>query len=363
MRARLIVSIVILVGGLGGATDAKVLFAGERKLNNLVSELLEVSAIAKSSQPFTFTRSSDGWIFISATCAGKGTVGVILDKKSGGDTVLVHDAERGPRGEAMRYVTKGKHTLEVECKGRVSVDKLVVKAIPELIHCGLGFNPEIKAYGLYDLEFLKTDILPNVTTLIVPGSIKLSEPVIDHWHHQGKRFVAEVGINSQGKTAEDHFKYWTGLYEKTPFLDGIIINEFIVNRPVIEWAELTPERRARMDREREDYGVYGEAIKRMRADERYRNKLLYAYVGGSGKKLNQEIIGTNFIRTIAGSGYRIALANLARGDQSLPQQRGSAAPAGHEGSRNQAGVSEHIYLFPLAAIGFTHLVASGWCRT
>jgi hypothetical protein len=35
--------------------------------------------------------------------------------------------------------------------------------------------------------------------------------------------------------------------------------------------------------------------------------MLYAYVGGSGKKLNQEIIGTNFIRTIRECGYRVAL--------------------------------------------------------
>ena len=136
------------------------------------------------------------------------------------------------------------------------MEKLAVKAIPELIHCGLGFNPEIKSYGLYDMDFLKTDILPNVTTLIVPNNIKLSESVIDDWHRQGKRFVAEVGINSQGKTAEDHFKFWSSFYDKTPFLDGIIINEFIVNRPVSEWAEtMTPERRARMEQERQQYEV------------------------------------------------------------------------------------------------------------
>ena len=35
--------------------------------------------------------------------------------------------------------------------------------------------------------------------------------------------------------------------------------------------------------------------------------MLYAYVGGSGKKLNQEVIGTNVIRTIVDRGYRIAL--------------------------------------------------------
>src|SRR2546422_4539778 len=158
------------------------------------------------------------------------------------------------------------------------------------------------------MDFLKADILPNVTTLIVPNNIKLSESVIDDWHRQGKRFVAEVGVNSQSKTAEDHFKFWSSFYDKTPFLDGIIINEFIVNRPVSEWVEtMTPERRARMEQERQQYEVYGEALKRMRADDRYKNKMLYAYVGGSGKKLNQEVIGTNFIRTIVDCGYHVAL--------------------------------------------------------
>ena len=207
----------------------------------------------------------------------------------------------------MRYVAKGAHTVEVECQGEINLEKLAVKAIPELIHCGLGFNPEIKAYGLYDMDFLKADILPNVTTLIVPNNIKLSQSVVDDWHRQGKRFVAEVGINSQGKTAEDHFTFWTDFYERTPFLDGIIVNEFIVNRPVSEWVEtMTPERRARMAQEREQYRLCGEAFKKMRA-ERYKNKTLYAYVGGSGKRLNQEVIGTNFIRTIIDCGYRVAL--------------------------------------------------------
>ena len=315
MSARLITAVVIVLCGLTGAAEAGVLFSGEKKLNNLVSELLEVASISKSSESFTFARSSDGWIFVSST--GKGTARVFLDKESG--AVMVHDAERSSRREAMRYVTKGEHTIRVEGQGEFNLEKLAVKAIPELIHCGLGFNPEIKSYGLYDMEFLKADILPNVTTLIVPSSIKLSEPMIEDWHRQGKRFVATVGINGEAKTAEDHFKYWNGFYEKAPFLDGIIIDEFIVNRPVVEWAELTPERLARMEKERQQYEVYGEAIKRMRADDR--GKMFYAYVGGSGKKLNQEIIGTNFIRTIVDCGYRVALERYLH---EMSSEKGSA---------------------------------------
>jgi hypothetical protein len=305
MSARLIASVLILICRFAGAAEAGILFSGEKKLNNFVSELLEVSSISKSGESFTFTRSSGGWICISSNSKGNGTARVILDRES--DAVIVHDAEDSPRREAMRYVIQGEHTIQVESKSNRIVERLTVRAIPELVHCGLGFNPEIKSYGLYDMDFLKADILPNVTTLIVPNNITLSEPVTDDWHRQGKRFVAEVGINSQGKTAEDHFKFWSGFYDKAPFLDGIIINEFIVNRPVSEWAEMTPERRARMEQERQQYEVYGEAIKRMRTDDRYKHKMLYAYVGGSGKKLNQEVIGTNFIRTIVDCGYRVAL--------------------------------------------------------
>src|SRR4030095_9216929 len=96
------------------------------------------------------------------------------------DIVIVHDGAGG--SEAMRYVSKGAHTVQVECKGNISVETFAVQTIPELIHCGLGFNPEIKLYGVYDMDFLKADVLPNVTTLIVPNNINLSRTVIDDWH-------------------------------------------------------------------------------------------------------------------------------------------------------------------------------------
>ena len=232
------------------------------------------------------------------------------------ETVIVHNVPDASHREAMRYLAKGRHTIRVESSGSINLQNLEVKAIPELMHCGLGFNPEIKSYGVYDWDFLRRDILPNVTTLIVPNNIQLAERPLEEWHRQGKKFVAEVGISSQAKTAEEHAKFWNSFYDKTPFLDGLIINEFIVNRPVAEWAELNPERLGRIENERKQYKTYGEAIKKMRADDRY--KMFYAYVGGSGKKLNQEIIGTNFVRTIKDCGYRVALERYLH-EMSSPQ--------------------------------------------
>jgi len=286
-----------------GAAEPSV--AEPRALNNLAALLLDVVP-TPDAETFSFVRPSEGWIFISVTTRGDGTIRLTLDKGSAGEALIVAPPGDGPIREAMHHVGSGRHTLSVQ-HGASSLAHLTVKAIPELIHCGLGFEPQIKSYGPYDMKFLQRDILPNVTTLIIPSSLKLPDSVIEEWHRQGKHFVAETSVSSEAKTAEEHATFWTSCFSNSPFLDGIIIDEFIVNLPVAEWVQtITPERRARMDRERADYELCGEALKKIHADSRFADKSIYVYVGGSGKKLNQEIIGTNVIRTIMNCGYFVS---------------------------------------------------------
>lgn len=277
----------------------------DRKLNNLTTLLLDAVG-AETTNTLPFVRASDGWIFFSLTTRGEGTIRLTLDKAATGETAVQLAPGDGPTHEAMAHVAEGRHTLQIGHTGTIEIEHLTLKAIPELMHCGLGFDPQIKSYGPYDLKFLKKDILPNVTTLIIPNNLKLPEPVIEDWHRQGKRFVAEVGISSEATTADEHAAFWTSFFGKSPFIDGIIVNEFIVNRPVAEWATLTPNRLAWMDKERADYEMYSEALKRIHADSRFSRKSIHVYVGGSGKKLNQEIIGTNVIRTIVDCRYFVA---------------------------------------------------------
>jgi hypothetical protein len=279
-----------------------------KKLNNLVSVLLEESSNAGPEHAFTFIRKSDGWIFVAAECEGQGTAQITLDAAPEAVAIIEQVVNGRQHAEAMRHITKGEHRIRVGCSGNCRVAKLLVKAIPELIHCGLGFDPAIKSYGRYDMAFLKQDVLPNVTTLIVPASIELQQSVIDDWHRQGKKFVGEVGINAQATTADEHYRYWAGFLKQSPFLDGIVVNEFIVNNPASRPDRTpSPERLERMSLERQRYHVYGDAIKRLRADRQQQRKTLYGYVGGSAKKLNQETIGPEFIRTIIDCGYAVAL--------------------------------------------------------
>ena len=309
MKLNLIALMVLLawIFEFSGFAESTVLFAGEKRLNNLVSELLEVRAISKTGNTFSFTRPNEGWIFISAAHTGKGTFSVSLDDVPPGDAIVVSGPTASNVAEAVRYVAKGEHKLRLDCQGEISVDRLVVKAIPELIDCGL-FDPALKSYGRYDMDFLRKDILPNITTLIVPSNIKLAQSVIDDWRRQGKKFVAQTGVSAQGKTGGDHFQYWTNLLDTVPFADGIIIDEFIVNQPSRRpGAGVSPQRQERMEQEQQRHRAYEEAFRQMRADERYRDKTAYAYVGGSGKKLNQESIGPTFVRTLIDCNYPIAL--------------------------------------------------------
>src|SRR5262245_13498266 len=100
--------------------------AAERRLNNLVSTLADVSSISGANTALKFQRASDGWVFVSTTSSGQGNVMVLIDQQP----LTIP--------EAMRLVVKGEHTLEVQCQGDVRVEKLEVRSIPELIHCGLG---------------------------------------------------------------------------------------------------------------------------------------------------------------------------------------------------------------------------------
>ena len=299
-------AVLVFARGFAAPPDGHRSVPGPQRINNLATLLLDVVP-SPTTESFPLVRASDGWIFLSLTTRGEGKIRLTLDKGSPGEAPIHPGPGSGPTYEAMHYLARGRHALQIERSGTITLEHLTLKAIPELMHCGLGFDPQIKSYGLYDWAFLKRDILPNVTTLIVPHNIKLADSVIEDWHRQGKRFVAEVGINSQAKTAGEHATFWTSFFDKAPFLDGIIINEFIVNRPVAEWVQtMTADRLARMDQERAAYGLYSEAFKQIHADDKFANKSIYADVGGSGKKLNQEIIGTNVIRSLLNCGYFVA---------------------------------------------------------
>src|SRR5438105_7421651 len=88
----------------GGGAERPFTAPAEKKRNNLVAELLHASSISEPSAEFTFTRATEGWVFISVTFKGTGTSTSTLDPASRRDAVIVHEARDGQRAEAVRYV-------------------------------------------------------------------------------------------------------------------------------------------------------------------------------------------------------------------------------------------------------------------
>src|SRR5262249_34855305 len=94
MNRTLICAILLSSFCESACADGTIVFSGERKRNNLISELLEVAAISKSGNSFEFTRSGDGWVFLTATYKGKGKLNILLENASAGDSVVVYAADR-----------------------------------------------------------------------------------------------------------------------------------------------------------------------------------------------------------------------------------------------------------------------------
>ncbi len=195
------------------SAESRVVPSGDQRQNNLVTILLETGEIAQPIHSFSFKRPRAGYIFLAADCRGKGAVTFRLDSVPEPIAVVKRETDGARRTEAVRNVAQGDHTLKMECEGEIRVEELVIKAIPELMHCGLGFDPAIQSYGKYDLDFLKKDILPNVTTMIVPSQHRAgSRRRSTIGTARGKRLLPTVGISSQAKTAEEHYRLLDRLF-------------------------------------------------------------------------------------------------------------------------------------------------------
>lgn len=259
---------------------------GPRQLNNLVAELLNLSE--PTPQQYAdrmFTHPRDGWVFIRARVKGKGRVWIGVDEDTKEQALIAHSATSPDTHEAMRFLPAGEHRLRVWQEGQAAVDSLVVRAIPELLYCKLGYDPWIKPHGPYDWRFLQKHILPHVNVIIGNGTEE-QRLLAAEAKKQGKRWLVEIhaGPYFQRLSAEDSYRYWVntpGL--KEPVYDGIIVDEFF-------------------GKDEDVYEAIIESVRRLRLSKELRHKLFYPYCTNMfGARRSEE-----FIRAVTKLGHRFA---------------------------------------------------------
>lgn len=287
----------------GGAAFDPV--ARARRLNNFVTELLNLSPPEGRSRESTFTNPRDGWVFVRSTAnvkvGGKLSIWVepvsprkssaVPRVKSRGDSSelgLAHEQVGATTHEGMRFLPAGDFKVRVRSEGSASVQSLVVRAIPELVFCKFQYDPFISPHGPYDWTFLQKHIATNVNCIVGSGAAEHRE-FIESWKRQGKRWIVECGVpaldGKQPLTADEAYAYWTQNVGFTDtLLDGVVTDEFLDNRRGMKYPEWT------------------EAVRRIRAADTFRGKLFYPYCTA----IYRDPVSAEFLRTVMRSGYPFA---------------------------------------------------------
>ena len=304
---------VLLVGSVfvfdsGARAESDVIFSGQKRLNNLVTELLEVAKISRPSGTFKFKRLHPGYIFVTADCRGKGTAILKLDEVPQPLAVFKQDADapqpprrsenfRG-RAQPDRAMWRGHRDQEISRQGDSRADALRLGVRPG--HQILRQIRPSLSQARYLAERHDVDrpagAAPRSGSLSTNGTAreKSSSPQCGSIPRRKRR----TNTSESGPASSSRLRIWTASSSTSSSSTG----------RYREWVEhMTPQRKQRFDEESARHPIYEEAFRKIRADRRYRDKMVYAYIGGSGKKLNQEIIGPTFIHSILDCDYRVGL--------------------------------------------------------
>ena len=139
--------------------------------NNLVTTLLDVAQA--NDQSYVFTTPRDGWVFVA-------------------------DGDE----ESMRWVRTGEHEVRGSA-GR----HLIVRAIPEIIHCGVGYHPSpfLESFPKYNVAYLeKIGVFRNANVILERNP----DPDFDiaKWRASGKQIRVRAGSNEA--EPEHIYDYW-----------------------------------------------------------------------------------------------------------------------------------------------------------
>lgn len=188
----------------------------------------------------------------------------------------------------MRFLPPGEFRIVCHSEGRAKLEACVVRAIPELIFCKFQYDPLVPPHGPYDWPFLERHVLKHVNCIVGSGA-DAHAPFVQQWKQRGGRWIVECGVpaldGKQPLTADEAFTYWTrnpGF--QSPQLDGVVADEFLGNRRGMKYPEWT------------------EAVRRIRADERFRGRLFYPYCTA----IYKDPVSTEFLRVVMEAGYPFA---------------------------------------------------------
>lgn len=303
-------------------------------LNNLVSELRNVSNLAQPVTKLKFTNPREGWVYFKLTGSGRqGAVTVTVPAAGDLREVIVLDLAKGREAEVMRRLPLGSHELTVACAGGAKAANLVVRSIPEIGYCRVDAGPQLAPYGPADWAFLEKYILPNINLAVSRGDPAERERLAA-WKAQGKRWIVETPLPGLGKAdgvpADEVYQKWIeGGRVAEPLLDGMIVDEFGAGDEPI-WQS------------------WHEGLKRLRDTPEFKGKVFYPYCGPLyGAKASRE-----FAQTCLDAGWAVALERYLPEEHTEEAARAAIHAAVLNVARDWQAVQPEVIRHMLIVWGF-----------
>ncbi len=210
----------------------------QRKLNNLVTELVREALPESGLAEYTFKNPKDGWIFIKAPAemAASGRVIVSFDRMSRKQAII--SRKTGRHGEAMRWFHAGVYKIYVWTKDKPE-GMLIVRSIPEIIFLQFtgDFNsPDGSPYKvsqkevhgsdrlyLYYWDYLDKYVLDNVNVVQADESCD-ERPEIKKWLAEGRKLIS--GAHFPSLNPDDLYRHWSKSMRVSNF-SGVLVDEFV----------------------------------------------------------------------------------------------------------------------------------------
>jgi len=188
--------------------------------NCLCWDILNVSPNGPPESSYTFDnpRWKGGWVYFLS---------------EGEDTLTFSVADATPQAvrlpgggkkqEAFRYLSEGNH--QITTSGSGTLNKLIVRSIPELHYSQYQSSSYIIEYGPYDWNFLsKHGVLANANTIMSSNTSAYNDRV-DQWASLGRAWICHAGRpTGDATTCYNYFAANQGY--QNPSMRGIISDEY-----------------------------------------------------------------------------------------------------------------------------------------
>jgi hypothetical protein len=201
----------------------------------------------------------EGWIFFSIRTLNKSSRHPLAFLDQSPNSLLFRKNPETGANEAMQFLTKGEHTLNLQ---QASDCQVIVRSIPEIIYSDHPSSPHITPYGPYDWNYLAQYVLSHVNTIVTSAS-SLAQTELDQWVKEGRHWIVHAGLPGLGKTLppthEEVYSVWSKSPGTTdPRYNGIIVDEFLIAGA-------------------DHYRVWTEALSSLYKNPAFSHKFFYAY--------------------------------------------------------------------------------------